>query len=277
MAWDPALYERFKGEREQPFHDLLALLSPGPLGRVIDLGCGTGELTAQLAERLAVHDVLGVDSSEEMLARSAKVVERWNQRRDAGTAGHLTGAWPRLHFRRQTIEEVLVTTPPREYDLVFSHAALHWVEDHARLFPRLLLLLRPGGQLLVQMPSNHTHPAWAIAARVAGTEPFRTALGGQPPRASPVLEIPAYAQILYAAGAARMAVLERVYPHVLEDAAAVAKWMRGTTLVPLLERLPEDLREPFIAAFAALLGERFPERPLFYPFKRTLLQATAPG
>ena len=71
-SWDPAQYDRFRDERQQPFFDLLALVEPRPGMRVVDLGCGTGELTRTLHQRLAAADTLGIDASETMLARSTE-------------------------------------------------------------------------------------------------------------------------------------------------------------------------------------------------------------
>src|ERR1700692_466566 len=70
-SWDPSQYDRFRQERRQPFHDLLALLRPNPSGRVVDLGCGTGELTRLLHETTQARETLGLDSSEAMLAQAA--------------------------------------------------------------------------------------------------------------------------------------------------------------------------------------------------------------
>ena len=73
--WDPALYRRFSNERFAPFDDLLALVRPRAGIGAVDLGCGTGELTARLHERLGDGDVLGIDTSEAMLER-ARSLER---------------------------------------------------------------------------------------------------------------------------------------------------------------------------------------------------------
>src|SRR5512138_2022013 len=124
MHWDPATYNRFQQQREQPFEDLFALLNIRSGLRVIDLGCGTGQLTNRLAERLPSSNVLGVDSSPQMLA-AARQLER-----------------PGLRFELRSIESVEGT-----WDVVFSHAAIQWIGDHASLMHRLLSLVRPSGQL----------------------------------------------------------------------------------------------------------------------------------
>ena len=74
--WDPAQYERFRDERSQPFFDLLALVRPADAMRVVDLGCGTGELTREMHRRLGATETLGVDSSEAMLSKSRGLEER---------------------------------------------------------------------------------------------------------------------------------------------------------------------------------------------------------
>src|SRR5205823_10493243 len=172
--WDPAQYGRFHDERARPFLDLLALVRPRPGMRVVDLGCGTGELTARLHHELAAGETLGIDNSEAMLARARPLAEG-GLRFEAG--------------------DIAAFAARAAYDLVFSNAALHWVDDHAALFARLTAALRPGGQLAVQMPANFDHPSHVVAAQVAGEAPFCDALGGHT-RGRPVLPPVEYALIL---------------------------------------------------------------------------------
>jgi trans-aconitate 2-methyltransferase len=228
----------------------MALIDVRPGLRVVDLGCGTGELTAQLADRLPGSDVLGIDSSAEMLARAEPLASEG------------------LRFEHRRIEEVEGT-----FDLVFSHAALQWVDDHERLIPRVWSLVAAGGQLAVQVPSNHTHPTHLLIRETAAERPFIDALGGWS-RTAPVLSIDAYAQLLFAAGARKITVFEKVYPHVLADADAMVEWVRGTALTPYMERLGDELAERFLAAYRAKVRVAFPGSPVFYPFRRTLFAAS---
>ncbi|MDQ3819945.1 MAG: methyltransferase domain-containing protein, partial [Acidobacteriota bacterium] len=204
MPWDPQQYHQFQKDRFKPFEDLFGLIKVREGMRVVDLGCGTGELTRRLADRLQGSDVLGVDSSAEMLRRARE------QERDG------------LRFEQASIQEV-----EGEWDLVFSHAAIHWIDDHRSLVPRLLSLVSPGGQLAVQLPSNHTHPTHTLIREIALEEPFRSYLGGWN-RASPVLEINEYAELLHACGATEITVFEKVYPSLLENSDAMAEWTKGT-------------------------------------------------
>ncbi len=252
MPWDPKRYLQFQSQRAAPFEDLIALVKIRPNLCVIDLGCGTGELTARLAEALPGSDVVGLDSSAQMLEK-ARPLRR-----------------PGLHFEQGDIE-----TLAGEWDLIFTHAALQWVDDHPTLMPRLFSMVRPGGQLAVQMPSNHGHATHRLITETAGEEPFRTALGGFV-RHSPVLGIEQYAEMLYAAGASELVVFEKIYPHILEGPDALADWTSGTTLVPYFERLSPEIKDAFMARYQAKLRALWPEGPVFYGFRRTLFAATRP-
>lgn len=252
MPWDPTCYKKFERERAAPFEDLTALIERRSGLRVVDLGCGSGELTARLAELLPDSRVLGVDSSPEMLAAAEPL------------------AHDRLRFAQGDLASVV-----GRFDLIFSNAAIHWVEDHDKLLPRLYSLLDPGGQIVVQIPSNHDHFTHRYIAELALEPLFREALAGWT-RTSPVIPIERYAQIFHDLGANDIVVFQKIYPHVLADADALGDWTSGTTLVPYMERLPAELRERFMERYRAGLRRMFTQAPVFYAFKRTLFSAKKP-
>ena len=249
-SWDPAQYEQFERERSAPFFDLLDLVEPCLGGRVIDLGCGTGELTRSLHERTGASTTLGLDSSPAMLERSAS---------HAGDG---------LTFELADIAE---WDPPGTFDVVFANASLHWVDDHVALFGRLTSALAPGGQLAVQVPANHDHASHLVAERVAGEEPFCEALGGYV-RRTPVLRPDVYAGLLHSLGYGPQHVRVQVYLHVLPEAGAVVDWVKGTLLTDYRRRLPESAYDEFLTRYRALLTSELPEvRPYPFAFKRILL------
>ena len=252
MPWDPYRYNHFKKERSDPFEDLFRLVKVRPVMRVIDLGCGTGELTRELADRLPDSRVTGIDSSPEMLER-AELLRR-----------------PGLDFVQGDLAQV-----SGEWDLVFSNAAIQWVSDHERLIPRLFNLVAPGGQLVVQLPSNHNHPSHQLIRQIASEEPFCTALGGWQ-RRSPVLSIEQYADLLYRSGGEDLQVFEKIYPHILAGADAIADWTSGTALVPYFERLSPEMREQFMERYRQALRQLWPAGPVLYAFRRTFFAAVRP-
>lgn len=251
MPWEPNLYHKFQAERSAPFFDLLALVEIRPHLKVVDLGCGTGELTRHLADSLPGSEVTGLDSSVQMLAKAAPYASP-RLRFEQGDQAQLTGEW----------------------DLIFSNAALQWSEDHEQLIPRLYERLLPGGQIAVQVPSNHNHISHQIYRETASEEPFKAVLSGFQ-RYAPVLSIDEYARLLFDCGAEDINVFEKVYAHVLEDADAVIEWISGTALVPYFERLGE-YQEKFVEALRVKMKAALPETPVFYPFRRTLFSARKP-
>jgi trans-aconitate 2-methyltransferase len=245
LSWDVAQYERFKNERAQPFRDLAALIEPRPNMRIVDLGCGTGELTRELHEQLSASETLGIDSSEPMLQKASP----------SST----------LHFQLGDISSFTTANP---FDLVFSNAALHWIPDHKHLFARLMSLLAPNGQLAVQMPANHDHSSHRIAAEVA-------TLFGIEPRIVNILTPESYATLLHRLGFARQHVRVQVYCHVLPSTADVVEWTKGSTLTPYREALSPDRYEAFLAEYTKRLVNALGDhRPYFYTFKRVLLWAS---
>ncbi len=251
MPWDPKLYHKFQAERAAPFFDLLALVAKRPNLKVVDLGCGTGELTRRLADSLPDSAVTGIDSSAQMLEKAAAFASS-NLHFEQGDQAQLTGEW----------------------DLIFSNAALQWSENHPELIPRLYRRLAAGGQIAVQVPSNHNHLSHQIYRETAGAEPFRSVLRGFQ-RYAPVLSIDDYARLFFECGAENIIVFEKIYPHVLEDSDAVVEWISGTALVPYFERLGEYKQE-FLDAIRARMRLALPDRPVFYPFRRTLFSAKKP-
>ena len=248
-AWEPDQYARFRTEREQPFHDLLALVEPVPGGRVVDLGCGTGVLTRLLHEHTGAAETVGVDRSEAMLAQSAQY---------AGGG---------VRFEQCDIEAFA----GRGLDVVFSNAALQWVTDHESLFPRLAGTLGEGGQLAVQMPMNHDHVSHTVAHEVAREARHAEALGGYV-REYPLLEAEWYAELFARLGFEEQHVREQVYLHRLAGPEELVEWMKGSLLTDYRNRLSQRDYEAYLADYRErLLAELPDERPYLLPFKRILL------
>lgn len=250
MPWNPEQYEKFKAQRKEPFYDLLKLIRVKPKLKVIDLGCGTGELTRELADFLPDSEVLGIDSSAEMLSKAAPF------------------ARDNLHFQQMNIEDAA-----GEYDLVFSHAAIQWVDHHETLIPRLFGLLRAGGQLVIQQPANFGNVTHTSIYETAASEPFKSALGAWA-RAVSVQKAEKYGEWLFALGASEIHLVEKIYPHIMPDAEAVLEWIKGTALLPYIERLPADLHPEFQAAILAKLQAYYGTGALFLGFRRMLMSAS---
>ncbi len=246
MSWNPEQYERFKEERKQPFRDLLTLIEHRPRMRIVDLGCGTGELTRELHQHLTAKETIGIDDSETMLLKSDSFGAKM------------------LRFERGDIEAFVADEP---FDLIFSNAALQWVPNHAALLRRLTGFLSKRGQIAVQMPSNDDHPSHAVAAEIARSFNLE-------PRHDPMLPVEEYASLLYAIGFKRQHVRLQVYGHEMESPASVIEWVKGTLLTEYERRLG-DRYPRFLEQYSSHLLERLGDRtPYFYTYKRILMWAT---
>ena len=250
-VWSPERYERFRAEREQPFWDLLALVDVPAGGHVVDLGCGTGALTRELHRAVQAADTVGVDSSDSMLARAAEIEE------------------PGLAFVKGDIG---TWSPRTRCDVVFSNAALQWLDGHPRVFARLCGFLAPNGVLAVQVPSNYDHASHTVAAEVALEEPFASTTGGYT-RESSVLNPEAYAELLNGLGLRDLHVRLQVYCHELPSTSDVVEWVRGTLLTDYQPRMPEAMFNRYVARYRErLLDTIGDQRPYLFAFKRILMR-----
>lgn len=247
-GWDPAQYNRFAAEREQPFWDLAHLLTPVEAPTVVDLGCGDGRLTALLHGELGASQTLGVDSSPAMIADSTAY------------------SGDRVRFQ---LGDIGVWESPGDYDIVHANASLQWVPNHQLVLRRWTASLRPGGQLAVQVPSNADHPAHRLAVEM-GSE----LLTDSPPDpvAQNVLAPEEYAALLDELGFTEQHVRLQVYLHRLPSTADVVEWVKGTSLTRFKEAFGDEGWPAFVDLYRsrllALLGDR---SPYLYTFKRILL------
>jgi len=159
-TWDANLYLKFADHRLRPALDLMGRLDPSLDEReghaIYDLGCGAGNLTGILAARFPKSKVVGIDSSEEMLAKA--------RAQDAGS---------RVSFAKGDLAHFVPSLPPA---VLYSNAAYQWLEGHIDLFPKLMALLPPGGQLAIQMPRNHYAPSHALMKKAAEEGPWKAKL-----------------------------------------------------------------------------------------------------
>lgn len=260
-SWDPTQYQRYSDERARPFLDLIGRVhTPNP-ATVVDLGCGPGPMTALLCERWPAAEVIGIDSSAEMISAAVE---------------HARPG--RLRFVVGSIED----WQPPPIDVIVSNAALQWVPGHVDLLPRWAHALRPGGALAFQMPRSSGVAAGEIFRSVATSARWAARLAdaaaGAGPRsaASPVRPIAEYVDALARLGLSVDA-WETTYQHMLPGADPVLEWFSGTGLRPYLDALacdPDSLAE-FRAEVGARLREAYPPAPYgtILPFPRIFVVA----
>ena len=250
-SWDPERYLVYADERGRPFVDLLARVGAGAASRVVDLGCGPGNLTALLAARWPGADVLGVDSSVPMVEKAAA----------AGLAGV-----------RFAVGDVRTWEPERPVDVLISNATLQWVPGHLELLPRLVGMVAPGGWLAFQVPGNFDEPSHVLRRELADRAPYSAFTQGV---ATPDAHGPeVYLERLLDLGCAVDA-WETTYLHLLTGEDPVFTWVSGTGARPTLQALPDDLRPEFEAELKRVLREAYPAGPhgVVLPFRRVFVVA----
>jgi trans-aconitate 2-methyltransferase len=250
MPWNPDTYNKFKNERYRPFYDLISHVTDMSGMDIIDLGCGTGELTAVLAERFSVNKVLGIDTSAEMLAKAPQANN--------------------LSFQLKSIEEQ--AEQPETWDLIVANASLQWADDHWDLFPKIISKLNKNGQLAIQLPSQTENLLNKILLELVQEPPLREALNGWA-RLSPVLSLDEYTDMFFKNGADNMILYQKVYPIIAQSSEELFEFISGSALVPYMERLNEPIKTQFVAAFKERISRQFPTSPSVYAFKRMILYA----
>lgn len=263
MSWSPDRYLQYADARLRPALDLLARIDLAAPRCVVDLGCGAGTVTGWLARRWPAATIVGVDGDAAMLERARHALANSRQVR-----------WEQA--------DLADWRPGADVDLIFSNAALHWLDGHATLLPGLLAAVAPGGVLAVQMPCNFDAPSHAELFALAWAPAWHEALAALV-RPAPVAGAAQYYAWL-APAALSLDVWTTEYLQVLPARAdgehPVVAWMRGTALLPFVAALPERRREAFVAEYAERVARAYPRRAdgcVLFPFRRRFLVAVREG
>ncbi|WP_336207938.1 trans-aconitate 2-methyltransferase [Nonomuraea sp. LPB2021202275-12-8] len=252
--WDPITYGRYADERSRPFFDLLARVRADAPDYVVDAGCGTGELTAELARRWPQAAVEGFDSSPSMIAKAREL-----------------DATPRF-----TVADVTTWHPDRPVDVIVSNAVLQWVPEHRDVLERWIVGLKPEGWLAFQVPGNYDAPSHVVIRELCASRAWADRLGDYD-RGDPVGTAVDYLDLLSGCGC-QVDAWETTYTHVLNAPKGenpVLNWVSGTALRPIFDRLQPEERKRFAADLAERFEEVYPAREFGtpFPFRRIFVVA----
>ena len=259
-TWDPGQYLKFSDERSRPFYDLIGRIGATAPDSVADIGCGPGQLTADLARRWPLAQVLGVDNSAEMIAAAGRVAA------DASDLDNL----------RFDLMDAGDWVPAEPVGVIVSNATIQWIPSHEELLARWVDYLAADGWLAIQLPANYDQPVHALMRELISSPRWRHRIGEvELTRQSgdPVT----YLDLLATAGC-QVDAWETTYQHILTGEDPVLNWVRGTGLRPVLTALSPDDEPEFLTEYGALLRQAYPGRPYgtVLPFRRVFAVAHKP-
>jgi len=232
--WNAAQYLKFEDERTRPSRDLLAQIPLADARRVVDIGCGPGNSTELLVERWPQAAVIGIDNSADMLRQARE----------------------RLPGHSFIEANIAHWAPPENTDVLFANAIFQWVPGHLKQLQRLLGALPSGGVLAVQMPDNLDEPAHVQMREVAHLEPWRKTLA-ETARVRDNLPKPGVYYDALGPLCTRLEIWHTIYNHVLDDAAAIVEWVKGTGLRPFVDPLDPPERKAYLAEYTARIAASY--------------------
>lgn len=217
---------------------------------MVDLGCGTGKLTASLADRWPAATIRGIDSSPEMIERTVSL-RAGNLRFELGDAAGFSATG---------------------VDVLISNALLQWVPEHQSLLVRWMAELNEGGWLAFQVPDNFSAPSHVLMRELAESERWADQLAGVLRHADAVAPVEDYLALLASPGRSVDA-WQTTYLHVLPGEDPVLEWVRGTGLRPVLGALSSEEAAEFEATYRAELRSAYPQTDFgtVFAFRRTFV------
>lgn len=237
MAWNPDQYLFFTDHRLRPAIDLLNAIPPIQAKHVVDLGCGAGSILPALRSRWPDATLTAVDQSPEMLEKAR-------------------GTGLDARFERA---DIATWSPGTNVDVIFSNAALNWLDNHETLLHRLIKSLNRGGVLAIQMPRNFDRPSHTCVTEIIEQEPYARKLHSLL-KPAPVHPPEFYIHCLSSLrkGGASVDVWETDYQHLLLGGNPVAEWTKGTYLRPFLDALSGDERDHFEESYRHRIRAAYP-------------------
>ena len=249
MRWDAEIYDSAKSPQTDAGMELIAMAGINTDASVLDVGCGTGRLTCELARLAHKGNVVGIDPSQEM----------FNKAREMSSS----------------FENILLMNIPaqemnfkNEFDIVYSNSALQWIKEQEDVIARTYKALKPNGRIAIQLPAKDF--CWAMMENIHSAI---SALGleskykkMESPWRFPLKE--EVEGFLKDAGFAKINTFYKDYSLLFESVNDVLGWGESAGIRPFLVPLTEKKQERFKYAFAMGFESYRTERGIEFSFRR---------
>ena len=254
MKWDAELYDSTHGPQSDAGMELIGMANINAHDAVLDVGCGTGRLTCELARLAYKGTVVGIDPSPEMLGKAREAVS---------TTSNIT-------LMNMAAQEM---TFRNEFDIVYSNSTLQWVKEQEDVIGLVYRALRRGGRIAVQLPAKDFCWAmmdniWSAVSAIGLTATYEKM---DSPWRFPLKE--EMEGFLARAGFKNMNVLYREYSFAFSSNRDVLGWAESAGLRPYLAPLNAEQQERFKYAFAMGFEHFRTEKGIEFPFRRLFVLA----
>jgi len=226
--WNPKDYHKNSSDQQKWGLELLNKITFSGNERVLDIGCGDGKLTMEIANRVRHGSVLGIDKSADMIRFASELFR--------------PEAFPNLRF---TLLDACDLNFSQEFDVVFSNAALHWISDHLSLLQRIKKSLKYGGKVIAQMGGKGNASGILKVLDTMRTDERWSDFFAGFPAPYTFYNDPEYSMLLTSVGlkVERAELIHKQMIHIGRE--GLAGWIR-TTWLPYIRRVPEALKADFI-------------------------------
>lgn len=216
--WNSNQYLKFENQRTQPSIDLVARVKKYGPKKIADIGCGPGNSTNVLKNTFPNADLIGIDSSSNMIDKA-------------------TAKYPNIKFSLCD-----ATNLDGNYDLLFSNACLQWIPNHKQLIPTLMEKLNQHGVLAVQIPMNGEEPLYNVIKEVIDDPKW--GFQNVTLETNTTLSPDEYFNILSSCSST-FEIWETKYYHNLPDHKSLIEWVKSTKIRPYLAKLDEETGSAF--------------------------------
>ncbi|MCF6766059.1 methyltransferase domain-containing protein [Thiotrichales bacterium 19S3-7] len=255
-SWNSQTYSQFLELRTKPARDLISAIPSNFQPKTIyDLGCGPGNSTILLQERWPEANIIGIDSSLDMIKKAQQ-------------------SYPNISFLEGDIASF---SPNNKIDCFIANASLQWLDNHESLFPNLFNTLIPGGIFAIQMPNNFHNPTHQVIVKLLQRhsnwnfilERLRYGTLNKP-----FYNLIDYYDLLTNARVKSLACWETEYFQEMSDYPAIFNWVKGTALTPVLSAMKAQEKAEFEQAYISAITNAYPKQvngKILLPFKRLFM------